>query len=110
SDAFMPIIRDIEPSALAVLTRGAEAELSIVLPALGAPRPHTDDPSELRTRLMWAVAEFVRALSVRQPLLLLLDDVHWADLSSLELLHFLARQTSDARVLIACTYNETERG
>jgi DNA-binding CsgD family transcriptional regulator/tetratricopeptide (TPR) repeat protein len=110
SDAFMPVIRELEPAALSALTRGAEAELSIVLPALGAARPQSDDPAELRTRLMWAVAEFVRALSTRQPLLLLLDDVHWADLSSLELLHFLARQTADSRVLIACTYNDTERG
>jgi DNA-binding CsgD family transcriptional regulator len=110
SDAFMPVIRDLEPAALSALTRGAESELSIVLPVLGAARPQSDDPAELRTRLLWTVAEFVRALSARQPLLLLLDDVHWADLSSLELLHFLARQTADSRVLIACTYNDTERG
>lgn len=110
SDAFMPIIRELEPATLSALTRGAESELSIVLPVLGAARPQSDDPSELRTRLMWAVAEFVRALSARQPLLLLLDDLHWADLSSLELLHFLARQTAEARVLIVCTYNDTERG
>jgi DNA-binding CsgD family transcriptional regulator len=48
-------------------------------------------------------------LSSRQPLLLLLDDLHWADASSLELLHFLARQTTRSRLLILCTYNETER-
>jgi DNA-binding CsgD family transcriptional regulator len=106
----MPVIRELEPAALSALTRGAEAELSIVLPALGAARPHSDDPSELRTRLMWTVAEFVRALSAKEPLLLLLDDVHWADLSSIELLHFLARQTARSRVLIVCTYNDTERG
>ncbi|MGH7448940.1 MAG: helix-turn-helix transcriptional regulator, partial [Longimicrobiales bacterium] len=59
---------------------------------------------------LWTVTEFVHALAARQPLLLRLDDVHWADLSSLHLLHFLARQTAQARVLILCTYNETERG
>lgn len=111
SDAFMPVIRELDPAALALLTRGAEAELSVVLPGLGAAaRPQSDDPSELRSRLLWTVAEFVRALATRQPLLLLLDDLHWADLSSLELLHFLARQTTQSRVLIVCTYNETERG
>lgn len=111
ADAFMPVIRELEPTALATLTRGADAELSVVLPALGAAsRPQSDDPSELRSRLLWTVAEFVRALSQRQPLLLLLDDLHWADLSSLELLHFLARHSTDARVLIVCTWNETERG
>lgn len=109
SDAFTPVVRALDPASLATLTRGAEAELSIVLPVLDAARPQSDDPAELRTRLLWTVAEFVRSLSARQPLLLLLDDLHWADLSSLELLHFLARQTADSRVLIVCTYNETER-
>ncbi|HEX6309457.1 MAG TPA: AAA family ATPase [Longimicrobiales bacterium] len=111
ADAFTPVIRELEPAALATLTRGAEAELSFVLPALGhAVRQHSEDPSELRSRLLWTVSEFVRALAHRQPLLLLLDDLHWADLSSLELLHFLARHSTDARVLIVGTYNETERG
>src|SRR5690606_17574513 len=109
SDAFMPVVRDLDPAALATLTRGAESELSLVLPALGAARPRSEDPAELRTRLLWAVSEFVTGVATKQPLLLLLDDVHWADLSSLELLHFLARQTTRARVLIVCTYNETDR-
>jgi DNA-binding CsgD family transcriptional regulator len=109
SDAFVPVIRELEPAALSALARGSEAELSIVLPVLGAARPQSDDPAELRTRVLWTVAEFVRGLAARQPLLLLLDDVHWADPSSLELLHFLARQTAQSRVLILCTYNDTER-
>lgn len=109
TDAFVPVIRDLDSAVLAALTRGSEAELSMVLPALGAPRPQRDDPVELRTRLLWAVSEFVIALARKEPLLLLLDDVHWADISSLELLHFLARQTTRSRVLIVCTYHETER-
>ncbi|MGH7446646.1 MAG: BREX system ATP-binding domain-containing protein, partial [Longimicrobiales bacterium] len=101
ADAFMPVIRELKPAVLAALTRGAQAELSVILPGLGAAaRLHSDDPAELRSRLLWTVTEFVHALAARQPLLLLLDDVHWADLSSLHLLHFLARQTAQARVLI----------
>jgi DNA-binding CsgD family transcriptional regulator len=112
SDAFLPVIRELDAGALATLTRGAEAELSVVLPGVGAGavRPQSDDPAELRGRLLWTVAEFVSRLAARQPLLLLLDDLHWADLSSLELLHFLARQATHARVLILGTYNESERG
>jgi DNA-binding CsgD family transcriptional regulator len=112
SDAFMPVVRGLDPAARATLARGAESELAVVLPALGGPpaRAQSDDPSELRSRLLWVVAEFVRALAAKQPLLLLLDDVHWADLSSLELVHFLARQAAQARLLIVCTYNEQERG
>src|SRR5690606_24094312 len=38
-----------------------------------------------------------------------LEDLQWADDSSLELLHFLARQIAGAPVLIVCTYNDAER-
>lgn len=112
ADAFMPVVRGLDATTLALLARGAEAELSVVLPALGVlpARAQADDPAELRSRLLWTVAEFVRALAAKQPLLLLLDDVHWADLSSLELVHFLVRQAAQARLLIVCTYNVLERG
>lgn len=112
ADAFMPVVRGLDATTLALLARGAEAELSVVLPALGVlpTRAQADDPAELRSRLLWTVAEFVRALAAKQPLLLLLDDVHWADLSSLELVHFLVRQAAQARLLIVCTYNVLERG
>src|SRR5918996_3505150 len=64
SDAFMPVVRGLDPATRATLARGAESELAVVLPALGAPpaRAQSDDPSELRSRLLWVVAEFVRAL------------------------------------------------
>jgi DNA-binding CsgD family transcriptional regulator len=112
ADAFMPLVRGLDAGALTTLTRGAEAELSLVLPGLGAGGrvPHSDDPAELRGRLLWTVTEFVGRLAAREPLLLLFDDLHWADLSTLELLHFLARQAQHMSVLIIGTYNETERG
>jgi transcriptional regulator with XRE-family HTH domain len=43
-------------------------------------------------------------LATQQPLLLILDDLHWADLSSLSLLFHLARRLGESRVLIAGTY------
>jgi DNA-binding CsgD family transcriptional regulator len=112
ADAFMPLVRDFDAGTLATLTRGAEAELSLLLPGLGAAvrAQQSDDPAELRGRLLWTVTEFVGRLAAREPLLLLFDDLHWADLSTLELLHFLARQAQHMPVLIVCTYNETERG
>jgi DNA-binding CsgD family transcriptional regulator len=108
----MPVVRALDAASLATLARGSEAELSVVLPGLGVPssRGPSDDPAELRSRLLWTVAEFVRGLTAKQPLLLLLDDVHWADLSSLELVYFLARQAMQSRLLIVCTYNVLERG
>lgn len=63
-----------------------------------------DDPAEFKGRLLWTFTERLRALARHAPLALILDDVQWADASSLELLHFLARQTADDPILIVCTY------
>ena len=42
--------------------------------------------------------------SQRRPLLIIVDDLHWADTSSLHLLEFLAQSTHSARVLLIATY------
>jgi transcriptional regulator with XRE-family HTH domain/tetratricopeptide (TPR) repeat protein len=57
-------------------------------------------------RLFWQVAGFVGALAEAQPVALLLDDVHWADSASLELVQHLARRTRGARVLLLGTYRD----
>ncbi|MEX2473314.1 MAG: AAA family ATPase [Gemmatimonadota bacterium] len=111
-DAFTPLLRDMDPARLAVLSRGGETELAHLFPAIGNGGRVPDvsgDPEELRTRLMWNFTQFVKSHAARDPLVLVLEDLQWADGSSLELLHFLARQVSGHPVLILCTYNEQER-
>src|SRR5207249_2266236 len=46
----------------------------------------------------------------RAPLVLLLDDLHWADTTSLDLLLYLARHQDDAHILIVGTYRDVELG
>lgn len=105
ADALLPTLRDLDDAALAVLTRGGEAELAYLFPALAPPAARSavvagDDPAELKTRLLWNFTQFLRRFADKQPLLLVLEDVHWADASSLELLHFVARQTAGEPILI----------
>jgi DNA-binding SARP family transcriptional activator len=58
-------------------------------------------PAELRRRRSFeAVAAFVRGLADQQPLLLVVDDLHLAGASTLELLHFLLRRLHGDRVLL----------
>lgn len=113
SDAWLPVLRTMDSSTLTVLSRGGEAELGYLFPALGSAGDVADpaslDPDEFRTRLMWNFAEFVKRYASRTPLLCVLEDVQWADDSSIELIHFLARQTQGHPVLIVCTYNDQER-
>jgi DNA-binding CsgD family transcriptional regulator len=112
SDAFMPILQGMDPDALTVLSRGGETELRYLFPALGhgkGPADFGSDPDEFRTRLMWNFAEFLKSFAAREPLLCVFEDLQWADESSLQLLHFLGRQVAGHRILIVCTYNDTQR-
>ena len=60
--------------------------------------------------LFWAVAGLIEAVSETMALVVALDDLHWADQSSLELLHHLAHQLRRASVLLIGTYRDTEVG
>ena len=61
-------------------------------------------------RLHRAVAAFVRELADSQPVALVLDDLHWADGASLELLEHLARHTRTVRVLVVGTHRTESLG
>jgi predicted ATPase len=111
ADAFMPILRDMDSDTLTVLSRGGDVELRYLFPALGRGEAVLDggDPDEFRTRLMWNFAEFLKSYAAREPLLCVLEDLQWADESSLQLLHFLGRQVAGHPILFVCTYNDTQR-
>jgi tetratricopeptide (TPR) repeat protein len=113
SDAFLRILRDLDADTLTLLTRGGADELRYLFPALGhramdAEAP-AGEPDEVRTRLMWNFAEFLKNYAARSPLLCIFEDLQWADESSLQLLHFLARHLEHRPILILCTYNDTQR-
>ena len=55
-----------------------------------------------------SIAAFLKTASQRQPLVLVLDDLHWADQPSLMLLQFVARELGGARLLIIGTYRDME--
>ena len=110
SNAFLPVLREMDASALSVLTRGGEEELAQVVPALGSGADQASgagegEPGELQTRIHWNFTEFLRRLGERKPVLVVLDDVHWSDPSGLDLLHFATRHLDDSSVLVVCTYN-----
>ncbi len=116
SDALLPTLQDLERETLSVLTRGAESELEVLFPLLrtgGVPhvgeRESAGRDADTNLRLYWTFAQFLKALAARRPLLVVLDDLHWADASSLELLHFTARHLADSKILLLGTINEGER-
>src|SRR5712692_7013472 len=72
------------------------AELARLLPELCDRYPDLPDPvgdkSVARNRLFEAVARLGQALAARTMLVLFIDDVQWADATSLDVLHYLARR------------------
>ncbi len=63
-----------------------------------------DDPKIKQENLFDNVLMGIQRLSSDQPVILFLDDIQWADHSSLKLLHYLARNTREYKVMIICTY------
>jgi DNA-binding NarL/FixJ family response regulator/tetratricopeptide (TPR) repeat protein len=90
------------------LRAGAGAELAPLLPgAGGAPAGgRADDAS--RARLFGQVHDLLAEAATAGPLVLVLEDVHWADRSTLDLVGFLARALRDERILLVATYRSDE--
>jgi AAA ATPase domain len=88
-------------------------EIAALLPELGgsaAPASSLTslEPEQARFRLMDVVTRALLGAAQGAPLLLLLEDLHAADPSSLLLLSFLARQLRDARLCLIGTFREAE--
>ena len=112
ANPLAPALRRLDPSVITLLARGADRDLRAVIPGLpGTAQPTVHDgesDASSRSRLLWNVSQFITRLAARQPLLLILDNAHESDASSIALLHFLARQIAEARVLIVVAYLESE--
>jgi DNA-binding CsgD family transcriptional regulator len=61
-----------------------------------------------QSTLFHEVREFLTAFAARRPLLLYLDDLHWSDPASLDLLRYLARNVSEAPILLIAAYRTEE--
>jgi class 3 adenylate cyclase/DNA-binding CsgD family transcriptional regulator/tetratricopeptide (TPR) repeat protein len=66
------------------------------------------DSAESRFRLFDAIAGFWRRAGQRAPLLLIFEDLHWADATSLRLFSFLTAELEDSALLVVGTYRDTE--
>jgi len=82
------------------------SEIRRRLPDLPQPVPLEGDAE--RIRLFESVASFVRSAAAANPLVLILDDLHWADKPTLLLLQFLARGVARERVLLVGSYRDVE--
>ena len=101
-DALDEYVAGLEPGWLAVLDGAVQAELAHVFPSLSAlARGRQVSPQHERYRSHRAVRALLEHLARTRPLVLVLDDFHWADSASAELLGALLRRQPAAAVLTA---------
>jgi ATP/maltotriose-dependent transcriptional regulator MalT len=99
-------LESLDPRVFSRLATEDVAELAGVFPALRSLAPGLGEPSTAaeRFRAHRAVRKLTERLAVRQPLVLLLDDLHWADAATLELISYLFRHPPHAAVMVAVTF------
>jgi DNA-binding CsgD family transcriptional regulator len=107
------VARGTGPAAVRAWLGPGAVDLAPLVPALGPlrpdlPAPPALDPAHARFRLFEATTAFLTAAGTARPLLVVLDDLHWADVPSLLLLEFLAGALGESRVLLLVTYRDTE--
>ncbi len=113
AEALDQLARSTDPDVLRADLGSAGGELTRLVPDLparvaGLPAPIAADPDTERHRLHTAVTDVLAGAGRRQPLLLVLEDGHWADTPTLVLLRHLARASTEARVLVLATFRDTE--
>jgi DNA-binding CsgD family transcriptional regulator len=106
-DALDEYLESLDAHAFHRLAGADLTELAGVFPALralqGAGSDQPSSPAE-RFRAHRAVCGLLEHLAARQPVLLALDDLHWADGASLELASHLLRRPPRAAVMVAATF------
>ena len=118
-EAYLPVLE-----ALGRLCRGPDGKELVALLGQQAPTWLVQIPGLLRAadletlrrrsagttreRMLRELAEALDLLTARQPLVLVLEDLHWSDPSTLDLLAVLARRREAARLLLIGTYRPPE--
>jgi ATP/maltotriose-dependent transcriptional regulator MalT len=101
-DALEEYVAGLDPRRLESLDDGVRSELALVFPALShLAATSGSSAQDERYRTHRAVRELLERVATTAPLVLVLDDVHWADAASIDLLGALLRRPPAARMLLA---------
>jgi len=98
------IVRQIAPkrprATLARLLEGDE-HAALIAERMAELTGHGEDPAQ-RGELFWAVRRLFEVLARRRPLVVVLEDVHWAEPTLVDLIEYLAAWTVEAPLLVVC--------
>ncbi|MEV4246885.1 AAA family ATPase [Streptosporangium canum] len=91
----------------ALLPDGAARDLARLLPEFGEPSGDAETDTA-RARLFEQILNLLERLAERRPVILVIEDIHWADRSSRDLIAFLSRNLRTAPVLMILTYRSDD--
>ena len=106
-------VRDTDTATLRSQLEVGAVDVGRLVPELRMRLPDLGEPPSLETegarfRLFDATSEFLRRACERRPIVLVLDDLHAADVPSLLLLRFLARELGSIRMLVLAAYRDVD--
>jgi DNA-binding CsgD family transcriptional regulator len=108
-DALRTLARGLPPDVLDGVLGPARPELARLLPELAAGGTGLPAAADIRpAQLLELVLGVLERLSARQPVLFVIEDLHWADQSTLELSAFLVRVLRAAPIMLVATYRSDE--
>jgi DNA-binding CsgD family transcriptional regulator len=103
--ALRALHRELDPATLDAVVGPAHEALARLLPEIGDASP---GDSTMPASLFEQLLGVLERLGDRVPTLIVLEDVHWADHSTRDLLVFLARNLRDARVLLVASFRSDD--
>jgi DNA-binding CsgD family transcriptional regulator/tetratricopeptide (TPR) repeat protein len=109
-EALRALLADLGVDAVRELAGPSWRELARLLPTLGEPDRTILSDQAAQPQLFELVLGLLRRLGDQAPLMLVVEDLHWADRSTRDLLAFLVRNLRRERVLLVVTYRNDEPG
>jgi class 3 adenylate cyclase/tetratricopeptide (TPR) repeat protein len=113
AEAVVECSRRLQPAEFAAALGKRAQIIARIAPALNeilgdVPEPPPLDKEEERMRLFDAIAQLLIAISRRAPLVLILDDLHWADRGTVAMLSHVAHFVSASPILLIGAYRDAE--
>jgi class 3 adenylate cyclase len=113
AEALRQYVAVVEPERLRAEVGPLGGELTRIVSDLaarvpGLAEPLQGEPEAERHRLFESVVDLLGEMSVAAPIVLVLDDVHWADKPTLLMLRHLLRANAPLRLLVVATYRDTD--
>ena len=111
--AVASYVRDCDSERLRSEMGAGASDIAEIVPDLwaklpGLEPPVTLEPEQARIRLFDSIVAFLKTASRAQPIMLVFDNLHWADTSSLLLLEFASHEIVDAPIFTVGTFRDTE--